>query len=83
MAEKMKHMTGALVAAVAAAMLSAPVAAAADTATCVTTGGATDCQGPDNVQIYASPHAVPASGGQANPKWRPLGYNPKWNGFQP
>lgn len=82
MAINIRHAAGAVIAVVVAAVISAPVAAAADAATCVTTGGATDCQAPDNAQIYASPHALPASGGQSNPKWRPLGYNPKWNGFQ-
>lgn len=83
MVKSMKHLAGVLAAVAVSAVLAAPVAAAADNSTCVTTGGATDCQTPDNVQIYASPHALPASGGHSDPKWRSLGYNPKWNGFAP
>jgi hypothetical protein len=83
MVKTMKHLTGALAAVAVSAVLAAPVAAAADNSTCVATGGATDCQTPDNVQIYASPHALAASGGHVDPKWRSLGYNPKWNGFKP
>ena len=83
MGRSVKHLTGALVAIAVSAVISAPVAAAAGNATCVATGGSTDCQVPGNAQIYASPHALPASTGQSDPKWRPLGYNPKWNGFQP
>jgi predicted outer membrane protein len=79
----MTHLIGAVVAIAVSAVISAPVAAAADNSTCVATGGATDCQAPGNAQIYAAPHALPASGGRSNPKWQPLGYNPKWNGFQP
>ncbi|MGY4710402.1 hypothetical protein ACXDF8_12730 [Mycolicibacterium sp. CBM1] len=83
MAICVKTLAGALLVFAASALISAPLASAADGSTCVSTGGATDCQAPGNVQIYTAPHAMPASGGQSDPKWRPLGYNPKWNGFQP
>ena len=83
MIKNLTHLTGMAVAIVVSAVIAAPVAAAADTGTCMSTGGATDCQAPDNAQIYASPHALPAAGGHSDPKWQPLGYNPKWNGFQP
>lgn len=84
MAKRVKQLAGALVAIAVSAVIWAPVSAAAESnSTCVTTGGSTDCQAPDNAQIYAAPHALPASGGHSNPKWQPLGYNPKWNGFQP
>ncbi|TGD90587.1 hypothetical protein BayCH28_01630 [Mycolicibacterium sp. CH28] len=83
MIKNLTHLTGMAVAVVVSAVIAAPVATAADASTCMSTGGATDCQAPGNAQIYASPHALPAFGGQSNPKWRPLGYNPKWNGFRP
>ncbi|MCW2688451.1 MAG: hypothetical protein JWR37_3341 [Mycobacterium sp.] len=43
------------------------------------TGGSTTCQAPGNVQIFSSPHALPAVFPHSkNPKWRGVGYNPKW-----
>jgi hypothetical protein len=78
----LKQFAGTLAAVAVAAVVSAPVAAAADGSTCLTTGGATDCQAPGNVQIYTAPHALPTMGTVSNPKWQSLGHNPKWNGFQ-
>jgi hypothetical protein len=65
-----------------AAIVTAPVASAADQQSCVSTGGSTDCQAPSSAQIYASPHSLPAVSSHSDPRWRALGYNPKWNGFE-
>jgi hypothetical protein len=37
------------------------------------------CHAPGNVQIFSSPHSLPAVFPHSNnPKWRGLGYNPRW-----
>jgi hypothetical protein len=66
-----------------AAFAFAPLASAADTPSCLSTGEATECQAPGDVQVYTAPHPLPAAGGHSDPKWSGLGYNPKWNGFRP
>jgi hypothetical protein len=68
-------------AAVAAmAIATAPSASAAPSEQpCFDTGGSTTCQAPGNVQIFSSPHALPAVFPHSdNPKWRGLGYDPRW-----
>lgn len=70
-------------AAAAISIAAAPVALAASAQPCFETGGATDCQAPGNVQIYTAPHPSPAVVPHSDPRWRALGYNPKWDGFEP
>ena len=65
-----------------AAVVTAPVASAADAQTCLHTGGSTVCQTQDDVQIFASPQSLPAIGSHSSQKWHAQGYNPKWDGFQ-
>jgi hypothetical protein len=68
-------------AAVAAmAITTAPTASAAPSQQpCFETGGSTTCQAPGNVQIFSSPHTLPAVFPHSkNPKWRGVGHNPKW-----
>ncbi|HYO00514.1 MAG TPA: hypothetical protein VET27_00890 [Mycobacterium sp.] len=75
--------TASLLGAVAlAVVVTAPTASAAEGQSCLRTGGSTDCQATGNVQIYASPDSLPAVGSHSDPKWRGLGYDPKWDGFQ-
>ena len=68
-----------LAAAVAAmAIATAPSAAAAPSEQPCFVPGST-CHTPGNVQIFSSPHALPAVFPHSkNPKWRGVGYNPKW-----
>ena len=65
-----------------AAVVASPVASAADTETCLHTGGSTVCQTTGDVQIFASPQSLPTVGSHPDPKWHAQGYNPKWDGFQ-
>jgi hypothetical protein len=78
---RMNYNISLFVAAVAAmAIVTAPSASAARSQQpCFETGGSTTCQAPGNVQIFSSPHALPAVFPHSkNPKWRGVGYNPKW-----
>ena len=65
-------------AAVAVAVASAPSASAASSEYCL--HAAATCQGAaDNVQIVASPQALPRLYATTNnPKWHGVGYNPRW-----
>ena len=77
----------ATIAAVAAvvAVAIAPIAAAAPSEQrclaqhCLEAAAPTISQGPGNVQITASPEAMPAVFPHTNnPRWRGLGYNARW-----
>jgi hypothetical protein len=65
-------------AAAAVAIATAPSASAAPSEYCLQT--AATCQGAAaNVQIVASPQAIPRLYPTTNnPKWRGVGYNPRW-----
>ena len=72
-------------AAVATAIVAAPIASAAPSEQqclrqhCLEAGAPIIRQGPDNVQIFTSPKAMPAVFPYTdNPKWRGLGYNARW-----
>jgi hypothetical protein len=83
--------------AAAIAIAAAPIALAAPSEQqcleqhCLEAGAPTISQRPGNVQIFTSPHALPADFPHSNnPKWRGLGYdarwptlghNPKWQDF--
>jgi hypothetical protein len=76
---RMNYNISLLAAAVAAmAIATAPSASAAPSEQPCFVPGST-CHAPGNVQIFSSPHALPAVfPHSSNPRWRGLGYNPRW-----
>jgi hypothetical protein len=79
-------------AAAAMAIVTAPGASAAPNGqSCLHAGGSTNCQGPGDVQVHASPRGLPRFFPPSiNPRWRDVGYSapfpdygfkPKWQAF--